>query len=295
MRRCAAVLLCLGLAAPAAAATFTATEMMKLKRVSDPQVSPDGRWVLFTATDVDAAANSRNNDLWLAPIAGGEPRRLTNHPRSDTRGRWSPDGKRIAFVSSRDGASQVYVLDVDGGGEPRKVTSLSTGAGGVLWIDARRLLVTSEVYPACAADDACNKKKLDEAGHGASARVYDQLLYRHWDTWEDHRKSHLLAVSIEGGEARDLTPGERDVPPFSLGGADDYAASPDGSEVCFARNDDPVEAISTNAELFVVASAGGTARKIAGSAGYDGSPQYSPDGTRIAFRAQERAGYESDR
>jgi dipeptidyl aminopeptidase/acylaminoacyl peptidase len=295
MHRWSAVLLCLSLGAPAAAATFTATEMMKLKRVSDPQVSPDGKWVLFTATDVDLAANARNNDLWLAPLAGGEPRRLTNHPRSDTRGRFSPDGKRIAFVSSRDGSSQAYVLDLEGGGEPRKVTSLSTGAGGVLWVDARRLLVTSDVYPDCGADDGCSKKRIDEAGKGSSVRVYDSLLYRHWDTWEDHRKSHLLVVSVDGGAATDLTPGDRDVPPFSLGGADDYAVAPDGSEVCFARNDDPVEAVSTNAELFVVGTAGGAARKIAGSAGYDGSPQYSPDGTRIAFRAQERAGYESDR
>jgi dipeptidyl aminopeptidase/acylaminoacyl peptidase len=295
MRRWSVVLFCLGLAAPAAAATFTATEMMKLKRVSDPQVSPDGKWVLFTATDVDAAANTRNNDLWLAPLAGGEPRRLTNDPRSDTRGRFSPDGRRIAFVSSRDGSSQVYLLDLEGGGEPRKVSSLSTGAGGVSWVDARRLLVTSDVYPDCAADDACNKKKIDEAGQGSTARVYDGLLYRHWDTWEDHRKSHLLVVPVDGGAATDLTPGERDVPPFSLGGPDDYAVAPDGSEVCFARNDDPVEAVSTNAELYVVPTAGGPAKKIAGSAGYDGSPQYSPDGTRIAFRAQERAGYESDR
>jgi len=280
-------------AATLQAAPFTATEMMKLKRLADPQVSPDGKWVLYTQTDVDLAANSRNADLWIAPLAGGEPRRLTSDPKSDTRGRFSPDGRRIAFVSTRGGGGQVYVTDTSGG-EPRQVTSLDTDAGGVLWIDDKTLLVTSDVYPDCA-DAACNKKKMDAAGKDGTARVYDSLLLRHWDTWEDHRVSHLFAVPLDGGPARDLTPGERDVPPFSLGGPDDYAVSPDGSEVCFTRNDDPVPALSTNAELYVVPVAGGAPRRIAGHPGYDGSPLYSPDGSRIAFRAQMRAGYESDR
>jgi dipeptidyl aminopeptidase/acylaminoacyl peptidase len=289
------VVLTLALAAPASAATFTASEMMKLKRLSDPQISPDGKWVLYGATEVDPASGARNADLWLAPLAGGEPRRLTNHPKGDSRGRFSPDGKQIAFVSSRDGEGQVYRPAIEGG-EPTKVTSLSTGASGVTWVDAATLLVVSDVYPECPpADDACNKKKSESAGKPSTARAYDRLLYRHWDTWEDGRRSHLLVVPLAGGAARDLTPGDRDVPPFSLGGPDDYAVSPDGKEVCFARNDDPVEAVSTNAELYVVSAAGGEARKIAGSAGYDGGPQYSPDGRFIAFRSQQRAGYEADR
>ena len=279
--------------APLPAAPFTATEMMKLKRLADPQVSPDGKWVLYQQTDVDLPAGTRNTDLWIVPLAGGEPRRLTTNPASDTRGRFSPDGRRIAFVSTRDGGGEVYVTDM-AATEARRVTWLPTGAGGVAWIDDKTLLVTSEVYPDCA-DTACNKKRLEEAGKPSAARVYDRLLVRHWDTWEDQRASHLFVVSLDGGPPRDLTPGDRDVPPFSLGGPDDYAVSPDGKEVCFARNDDPVPAASTNAELYVVPVAGGAPRRMAGSAGYDGGPQYSPDGTRIAFRAQMRAGYESDR
>jgi dipeptidyl aminopeptidase/acylaminoacyl peptidase len=287
------VILAILAAGPAAAAPFTATEMMTLKRLSDPQVSPDGKWVLYSQTDVDLGANARNTDLWIVPVAGGEPRRLTSHAKSDTRGRFSPDGRRVAFVSTRDGGGQVYVMDV-GGGEPRQVTSMATEAGGVSWIDDATLLVTSEVYPGCADAD-CNKKKMEEAGKPSPARVYDTLLVRHWDTWDDGRVSHLFVVPLAGGPPRDLTPGVRDVPPWSLGGPDDYAVSPDGREVCFARNDDPMPAISTNAELYVVPVAGGPARKISGSPGYDGAPQYSPDGTRIAFRAQMRAGYEADR
>jgi dipeptidyl aminopeptidase/acylaminoacyl peptidase len=305
----AGVAVLLSLVPPAAAAQgapapFTAEEMMKLRRISDPQVSPDGRLVAYSAVEVDLGANTRNSDLWVVPITGeGVPRRLTDHPRSDTRPRWSRDGKRIAFVSAREGGSQVWLLDL-AGGEPRKVTSLATGASGVLWIDDGHLLVVSDVYPECGRgaggapavwDEACNKDRLDTAGRADSARVYDRLLFRHWDSWEDGRRAHLLVVPLAGGPVRDLTPGERDVPPFSLGGPENFAVSPDGREVAFARNDDAVEATSTNGELYVVPTAGGPARRIAGSAGFDGGPLYSPDGRMIAFRAQERAGYEADR
>jgi dipeptidyl aminopeptidase/acylaminoacyl peptidase len=279
------------IAGSASAAPFTQTDNMKLKRLSDPQASPDGRLLLYTQTEVQLESGERNNDLWLLPLAGGEPTRLTSHPKSDNRGRFSPDGRRIAFVSAREGTPQVFVMEL-AGGEPRRLTALAGGAGGVLWIDASTLLVTADVHPDCGADADCDKKK-DAAA--SAVRVYDGLLYRHWDTWEDARRSHLLVVSLDGAVQRDLTPGPRDVPGFSLGGPDDYAVSPDGKEVCFARNDDPVPATSTNAELWVVPTAGGTPRKIAGSPGYDGSPQYSPDGANIAFRAQLRAGHEADR
>jgi dipeptidyl aminopeptidase/acylaminoacyl peptidase len=282
---------------PAAPSRFAAQEMAGLGRVSDPQLSPDGRWVAYAATEVTMPAGTRNSDLWLVPITGdAAPRRLTDDARSDTRPRWSRDGKRLAFLSSRDGSSQAYVLEV-AGGAPRKVTALATGANSVSWIDGATLLVASDVYPECNTaghDEACNKQKLDGAGKPDSGRLYDGLLVRHWDTWEDMRRSHLLVVPIEGGAIRDLTPGARDVPPFSLGGPEDFAVSPDGREVAFVRNDDKVEATSTNSELFVVPTAGGPARRISGSAGYDGGPLYSPDGKKIAFRAQARAGYEAD-
>jgi dipeptidyl aminopeptidase/acylaminoacyl peptidase len=281
-------------AAPSWAGPFTATEMMNLKRISDPQASPDGHWVLFTQTDVDLQKNRKSNDLWVVSSSGGEPRRLTDHPQS-TRGRWSADGHRVAFISSRDGASQVYVIEIaPPGGEARQVTSLSTEADGVMWVDAKRLLVTSQVFPDCK-DDACNEKRLEEAKKGSSARVYDHLLYRHWDTWSDGRRSHLLVVPLEGGAAKDLTPGGDDVPPWGLGGPDDYDVSPDGTEVAYAVKSATDEATSTNADLYVVPSTGGHAKKIADHPGYDGTPRYSPDGARIAYRAQLRGGYESDR
>ncbi|PYQ48381.1 MAG: S9 family peptidase, partial [Acidobacteria bacterium] len=285
----------------AAPPPFTANDMMRLQRIADPQLSPDGRTVAYQATAIDTTAWTRNTDVWVVPAAGGAPRRLTDDPKSDSRPRWSPDGRRIAFVSTRDGGAQAWVMEA-AGSPARQVTSLPTEAGGVLWIDDRTLLVTSEVYPDCgpiapggAYDAGCNRQRLSAEGKPSSARVYDHLLFRHWDHWRGPRRTHLLAVDLARGDARDLTPGEADVPPFNLGGPDDYDVSPDGKEVAYARKDPATEAISTDAELYVVPVAGGAPSKVSGNPGYDGAPRYSPDGTMIAFRAQMRAGYESDR
>jgi dipeptidyl aminopeptidase/acylaminoacyl peptidase len=289
-------LVALGLAAtPAAHAArpFTATEMMKLKRLADPQVSPDGSRVAFALTEIDLAGGRRDADVWLVPVSGGEPRRITSSSASDSRPRWSPDGTRIAFLSTREGGSQVWALDL-AGGEPRKLTSLATGADALEWLDARRLLVVTAVFPNCGADDAGNAKMLDEAGKPSSARAYGELLYRHWEAWDDGRRKHLLAVPVEGGTAIDLTPGEEDAPPFSLGGQD-WAVSPDGGEACFSRKERRDEAWSTNADVFVVPTAGGAATRVGDAPGYDGGCRYSPDGTLLAWRAQQRAGYEADR
>jgi len=287
--------LCLGgLPVPThAAPPFTATEMMKLKRLADPQVSPDGAQVAFALTEIDLAGGKRNTDLWVVAVSGGEPRRLTSSPASDSSPRWSPDGRQLAFLSTREGGAQVWALDL-AGGEPRRLTSLATGADAFAWVDARRLLVKTGVFPECGADDACNAKKLAAAGQPSSARVYDELLYRHWDTWDDGRRNHLLVVPVEGGAATDLTPGGDDAPPFSLGG-EDWAVSPDGLEACFSRKDSKDEAWSTNGDVFVVPTAGGAPKRVSDAPGYDGSCRYSPDGRLLAWRSQHRAGYEADR
>src|SRR5512134_2411844 len=227
-------------AAPASAGGLTPTDLMRLARLSDPQVSPDGRTVVYTASQVNLGANNSNSDLWVVPLAGGEPRRLTNHPMADSRPRWSPDGKAIGFLSRRGGSQQVYSVE-PGGGEPRQLTQVESGVNSFLWISPERLLVVSDVYPECqrkkppAAAVVCNKQKTERAGKPSTARAYDALLYRHWDTWEDGKRTHLLVVGTDGGDALDLTPVDTDVPPFSLSGPDDFAVSPDGKEVVFAR------------------------------------------------------------
>ena len=277
----------------AAAPPFTATEMMKLKRLADPQLSPDGSRVAFAQTEIDLAGATRNTDLWLVPVAGGEPRRLTSNPASDSRPRFSPDGRTLAFLSTRDGSPQVWAIDL-AGGEPRRLSSLATGVDAFEWLGASRLALVSEVFPDCGADDACNAKRLGDAGKPSSARVYDELLYRHWDTWDDGRRSHVLCFTLESGALVDLTPGGDDAPPFNLGG-EDWGVAPDGSEVCVARKDAKGEAWHTNAELYLVPAKGGAVLRISDAAGYDSGCRYSPDGRFLAFRSMPRAGYEADR
>jgi len=289
-------------AQPPAGPRFTVEEMLKLKRVSDPQLSPDGRLVAYVVTDVSLEKNSRVNQIWIVPVSGGAPALLMRTDKSDSTPRWSPDGKKLAFVSTRDGSSQVWMVDMGPGGavgEPRKVTSLATEAAGVIWSpDGRWLAFTSDVYPACATS-ACNEQALKEfESRKSKARVFDHLLYRHWVSWKEGRFSHVFLVPSDGSAApRDLTPGEADVPPFSLGGPDDYAFSPDSKELAFVRKTDAVEAISTNSDLFLLdlTSPSAKPRKITTNPAADGGPAYSPDGRYIAYRAQQRPGFEADR
>src|ERR1035437_7396686 len=147
---------------------FTFEDMMQLKRVGEPIVSPDGKWVAFTAVDVSLDENTRKPHLWIVPVSGGEARRLTPATGAgEDRVRFSPDGKRVMFESSHAGASQIWVQDFDSAsgtltGEARKVTSISTEASGGLWSpDGKSILFVSEVYPDCK-DDACNKQRDEE-------------------------------------------------------------------------------------------------------------------------------------
>ena len=290
-------LIALVMAAPLAAQKkpFTVEKLLQLHRLSDPQVSPDGRTVLFSVATPDVAKNARLSQVWVVSIEGDAPRQLTREGTRNERPRWSPDGKRIAFISNRGGSQQVWLMDPDGS-KARPLTEVPTEAGGVTWSpDGSRLLFTSEVYPDCP-DMACNKKRAEErANNPVKAKVFDALLYRHWASYRDDKRSHLFVIAAAGGAPLDLTPGDHDVPPFSLGDPDDYAFSPDGREVAYTSNVEKVEATSTNKDIFLAPVTGSSPKKITTNPAWDGTPRYSPDGRWIAYRAMERPGYESDR
>jgi len=276
---------------------FTVETMLKISRISEPVLSPDGRNVAFTVQTVDLDRNMKPTQIWTVALSGGFPRQITRDGDSNQRPRWSPDSRQIYFVSNRSGSSQIWAMNPDGG-SPRQISHISTEAGGILIApDGKKIVFLSSVYPECGADDVCNKNKVDQDSKSkVKARIYDSLLYRHWNEWQSQRRQHLLAMNIDGTEVRDLTPGMRDVPPFSLGGPDEYSISPDSNEVAFTMNTDANLAVSTNADIYTVPISGGSEpKKITTSPGADDAPNYSPDGKYLAFRSQARAGYESDR
>lgn len=281
---------------------FTFEDMMALKRLSEPVPSPDGKWVAFSAQDVNLGENTKKSHLWIAPAAGGDAHRLNDSPNEEERPRFSPDGKQIVFTSKATDPSQIWVCGFDPAagkftGPARQVTKISTGADGAIWSpDGKNLLFVSAVYPDCK-DDVCNQQR-DEAlkKSKVKAQIFKQLFYRHWTAYTEFKRSHLFAVNLDGEAIpRDLTPGDHDVPPFSLGGADMYTISPDGQELAYTSNIDEVGATSTNNEIFLVPLAGGEPKKISTSPGSDSTPRYSPDGKSIAWLSQARGGYESDR
>jgi dipeptidyl aminopeptidase/acylaminoacyl peptidase len=272
--------------------TYTVEDLMKVRRVGDPQVSPDGKQVAFTIGDVNFDANRVVTQIYVTSIAGGEMKQLTTGDRSSSSPRWSPDGKKIAYTTG----SQVWVMDSDGD-DKEQVTKISTGAAAPVWSpDGKWIAFTSDVYPDCNNDD-CNKKRDEQAESSkVKAHIVTRLLYKHWDEWRDVKRTHVFVVSSNGGTARELTSGDFDSPPYAASTGVDYAFSPDSSEIAFLRNPDKVEAISTNSDIFVMPLTGGASKNITiRNRGYDAGPIYTRDGKFILYRSQATPGFEADR
>ena len=292
----ACALLCCATTVAAAGRPITVLDLLALQRISDLQVSPDASRVLYTVAVPDIAANRSARNLWVTAIATGEASALTTTGR-DGGARWSPDGRSIAFVSDRGNGPQIYVMNADGSGASRALTTLTGGVDQIVWApDGRTIAFVSEVYPDCK-DDACNDARDKERETSkVKARVYERLLYRHWTSWNDGKRSHLFVVPTAGGTPHDLVPGAGyDVPPREREGPHPIAFSPDSRTICFTAVTDAMEAASTNADLFEVDVIGGTPKKLTTNPGFDGAPAYSPDGRTIAYHSQARPGYESDK
>jgi dipeptidyl aminopeptidase/acylaminoacyl peptidase len=273
--------------------SYTVDDLLKVRRVADPQLSPDGKHVAFTIGDVNFADNRVVNQIYVTSVAGnGELKRLTDGKTSSSAPRWSPDGKKIAFITG----GQLWTMD-DDGSDKEQITKISTGAAAPVWSpDGKWIAFTSDVYPDCNDDD-CNKKRDEQAESSkVKAHIVSRLLYKHWDEWRDVKRTHVFVVSSKGGTARQITTGDFDSPPYAAASGVDYAFSPDSTEIAFLRNPDKVEAISTNSDIYVVALSGGAPKNITvRNRGYDASPIYTRDGKHIIYRSQATAGFEADR
>jgi Tol biopolymer transport system component len=237
----------LSIASPAAAARpMTIQDLLAAVRVSDPQLSPDGRQVAFVRTTTDVPTGQRNADIWVVAADGsGAPRLLIGGDKTENTPRWTPDGRHIAFLSNRAGETQAFVADADGG-HVRQVTTIAAGVQPpmVFSPDGATLAFVSDV----------------KQGPDPSVHVHrtTRLLYRHWDEWRDNVRHHVFVVAVAGGEPRDLTPGDFDAPPTQQEDAA-IAFSPDGREVVFVSNREgnDKEAWSTNADVWSVPVGGG--------------------------------------
>jgi dipeptidyl aminopeptidase/acylaminoacyl peptidase len=276
---------------------FDIADYYRTASVGPPVVSDDGKKVAFTVTRYELETGTSWSEIWMMDADGGRLRQMTAGRHRDASPAFSPDGESLLFVSDRGQGSQLYLLPV-GGGEATQLTSFPPGVAAPVWSpDGRFIAVQADVYPECGADGICNKKIADAVAAGPlKARMTDDLLYRHWNTWRDHRFAHVLLFDAKSGDVvRDLTPGRWHSPTFSVGGSGGFVFSPDSRQLCIVSNHDTEQARSTNSDLWLVSIDGGEARNITvNNPGWDGNPVYSPDGRFIAFRSQSTPGYESD-
>jgi len=291
------IFLLIPIAGQAQKRAFTIEDLYRVKSISDVHVSPGGKSVIYALATFDLPRAKRITHIWMMDIDGRNARQLTSGDKSESSPAFSPDGKWISFISSKDGSPNIYLLP-SAGGEAIKLTNISTGVSDPLWSpDGKWIAFASDVYPECA-DDACNKKTAETWSKGPiKAHTAESLLYRHWTEWKDGTRTHVFLASAATGEARDVTPGDFDAPPFQLGGPLQYAFSPDGKEMVFVSNHDRQPASSTNNDLWLISLSDPKAQPrniTAANPAYDGSPKYSPDGKYIAYRMQKQPSYESD-
>jgi dipeptidyl aminopeptidase/acylaminoacyl peptidase len=283
---------------------FSVQDLVRLARLSEPAVSPDGKHIAYTLRATDMDANRGRTAIWTVDARkhNASPARITDLEANSSSPEWSGDGRFLYYLSNRGGSMQVWRTAP--GAEPHQVTALPLDVGSY-HVSPRgdRVFVTVEVFADCATL-ACTKERLDAAAHRREhGVVYDRIFVRHWDTWSDGRRSQLYSIPLDASGAADgapvnLTAGiDGDVPSKPFGDAADYAISADGQLVAFSVRAVPVgEPWSTNFDIYVVPAGGGTPRNLtADNPAEDVQPAFSPDGTRLAYLASERPGLESDR
>jgi dipeptidyl aminopeptidase/acylaminoacyl peptidase len=278
---------------------FSVHDMLAMDRISEFEVSPDGKWIVFVLRKTDLEANKGRTDLWLVRTDGNGLLQLTTHPDADSNPCWAPDSKSVYFISTRSDSSQVWKIQIDGG-EAQKVTDEPLDVGNlIISRDGKYIAFTMEMFPDCNTPTE-TKNKLDEIEQRKSTgRIYDKIFVRHWDTWKDGRRSHLFVAPVSGGKATDVMNGmDADTPSKPFGGPEEIIFTPDSKSVIFtARDVGRKEAWSTDFDLYLAPVDGSSAPKCLTEANqaWDTNPIFSPDGKTMAYLAMTRPGYESDR
>ncbi|NIO79841.1 MAG: prolyl oligopeptidase family serine peptidase, partial [Candidatus Aminicenantes bacterium] len=273
--------------------------MLSMDRISDPQVSPEGKWIVFVLRKTDLDANRGRTDLWLVDGEGKNLRQLTSHPAGDFNPRWSSCGKYIWFLSTRSGSSQVWGINVSGG-EAQQFTDLPLDVGNLVVSPySKHIAFTMDVFVELKSVEK-TKDKLDKiADRKATGVLYDRIFIRHWDTWKDGRRSHLFVMPIKGGEPIDVMPGmDADSPSKPFGGPEEITFTPDGKGIIFtARDVGREEPWSTDFDLYYVPIDGSEPPKCLTETNeaWDTQPVFSPDGTTLAYMAMAKPRYEADR
>lgn len=299
---CLALLIPCTLAGAADRAPLSAHDLVMMDRVSDPQVSPDGRRVAYTLRTTDLEANKGVRSLWTLDTDSLKTRRLTSGEGNSEAPRWAVNGD-LYFLSTRSGSSQVWRLGA-AGGEAEPVTKLPLDVGAFkLSPGADRIALSLEVFPDCAADLDCTKKRLDQqAKPQGSGRLHDKLFVRHWDSWKNGTRAQLFSAPLGDGKAGTpvlVSQGlDGDVPSKPFGDDSDFTFTPDGKQLIFSlRVAGRTEAWSTNLDLWRAPADGSALPEnlTPDNAAVDTHPLVTPDGKQLVWLAMRRPGFEADR
>ena len=265
-------------------------------RIGSTNVSPDGKQVLYDVTVFNIKENKSYRDLYLVPVEGGKSIRITDTPEKESEAIWRPDGKKIGYISTASGDPQLWEINPDGT-TPVQISKVKDGISGFKYSpDQKHIFYIANV-------------KLDKDVHDkypdlplANARLYDDIMYRHWDTWSDGTYQHVFVASYsEAGltNHKDLQSGEQfDCPLKPNGGTEQIAWSADGKMLAYTSKKKAGKdyALSTNSDIYLYNLEKGTTTNLTeGMMGYDQNPAFSPDGKKIAWESMERDGYEADK
>jgi dipeptidyl aminopeptidase/acylaminoacyl peptidase len=275
---------------------ITFDDLYGLPGFDDVQISPDGESIIFTLNTNNFDESKRASHLWIMNSDGSNIKQLTAGPGDEWAGQWLPDGKSILFLADRDESNQIWSLALDGG-EPRQLTDISTEVSEFLCAPNGKLIVyRTRVFPECKTD-SCNQARLDENENSPIvARLYDHLLFRHYNSWDDGRVNRLFVLNLEDQGIEILNNVDQNIPTAYLGGKRDFDIAPESDDICYVMNVSQPDwtAVWPNNDLFTVSPFSNLVNIITKAPGLETTPRYSPNGKYLAYISQERAGYESD-